>query len=788
MADTTDQVIRLTRADLEKTNFRAGQYYFTTDARIMFYDSEVSNSRTIIKNLVLIPTEKQRIYDETYSKVYGTLYYVFESSNLYIWNNKWEIVKGNQDYPVAYQYIDGDIYAADDMSRDVKGNGLLGDGSVVVRDVNRVIKAQIYIDETNDNLVISSFLGGGIKLLPNGNMEKTGALYLNPTTVGTSTDGLGEHYNEFNNINGEMYVKYEPDLYEEDKIINRYWNDSHKYLVWHEGNLDATGIINDWYVKKNLDKSDEGKGKSYINNDPDENGVVIRSENPDLDTKSEIKTHNYNGDGSPVASEFKAEKLDDPNENVGLYIVNNNGNLEIHLRKDKDYPTSADALDDRDQLLTKGEIVDILNRDIYTATLYKTYSDRQIYTITDQNIVKNLKEGYKLHVMFSQDSVTESIYIQLSNENLYLVDLNDTPTFKDRVIGFKRGSVYELIFTQSKWLVLNPQEKATLDDNGYGIVRVTGKSADVSSYTPISNSVVDLDELDYTYDGRYSFIGEISEAYNFPNEETNYITTKGMQYVLDTRSSQGRGTSNNKNNNSVEQLLTNVNTGKRYLRYLNRDQFLFEEYERGTLDENGRSKSDQLMVRQKGRTKVTPGLSYRFRYSNLTNIVQVSFMKLNANGTATQTSWMNVSANGVSVTMDATTKYIRAIYRYQDGTTQLNPSLISSAKIQMVACGYSEWQKIYDEDKRTSREKVKYQIISLPKDSWKTHVNGFYQEFYSWEVNENTFVEGSMDVANQLKLEASYIESFNFGYRIIALAKPTEDITMTVKFIEGEVA
>ena len=57
-----------------------------------------------------------------------------------------------------------------------------------------------------------------------------------------------------------------------------------------------------------------------------------------------------------------------------------------------------------------------------------------------------------------------------------------------------------------------------------------------------------------------------------------------MQYVLDTRSSQGRGTSNNKNNNSVEQLLTNVDTGKRYLRYLNRDQFLFEEYERGTFN------------------------------------------------------------------------------------------------------------------------------------------------------------------------------------------------------------
>ena len=787
MADTTDQVIRLSRADLEKTNFRAGQYYFTTDARIMYYDSEVSNSRTIIKNLILIPTEKQRIYDETYSKIYGTLYYVFESSNLYIWENKWRIVKGNQDYPVAYQYIDGDIYAADDFSRDVKGNGLLGDGSVVIRDVNRVIKAQLYIDESNDNLVISSFLGGGIKVLPNGNMEKTGALYLNPTTAGTATDGLGEHFNEFNNVNGEMYVRYDPDMYEEDKVINKYWNETHKYLVWHEGNLDARGIVNDWYVKKNLDKSEEGKGKSYINNDPNENGVVIWSENSDLNAKSVIKTHNFNGDDSPVVSEFRAENLDYPEENVGLYIVKNNGNLEIHLRRDKEYPANPEALEDKDQLLTKGEIVDILNRNIYNAVHYRSAGNEQIYTISDSDIVKNLKEGYKLHLTFSQDTTKENIYLQLSDGQQYLVDLNVTPSYKDRVIGFKRGSVYELIFTQNKWMVLNPQERATFDNNGYGIVRVTGPSSDVSSFTSVPDSSVDLDSLSYTYDGRYSFIGELDTAYNFPIEESKYMTTKAMQYVLDVRSSQGRGTSNNRNDNSVEQLLTNVDTGKRYIRYLNRDQYLFEEYERGTLDEYGRAKTDQLIVRQKGRTKVRPGLTYRFRYYNLTNIVQVSYFKLNSDGSATQTSWMNVSSGGVSVTMDSNTKYVRAIYRYQDGTTQLNPSLITSTKIQMVAYGYSEWQKIYDEDRKTSREKVQYQTITLPKTAWKTHANGYYQEFYCWDVNENTFVEGMLDTENQLKLEASYTESFNFGYRIIALAKPTENITMTVKFTEGEV-
>ena len=53
-------------------------------------------------------------------------------------------------------------------------NGLLKDGSVCVRDENRLIKGRIYIAEDNDNFVISSYLGGGIRFLPNGRMSSEG--------------------------------------------------------------------------------------------------------------------------------------------------------------------------------------------------------------------------------------------------------------------------------------------------------------------------------------------------------------------------------------------------------------------------------------------------------------------------------------------------------------------------------------------------------------------------------------------------------------------------------------
>lgn len=65
----------------------------------------------------------------------------------------------------------------------IDNNGLLKDGSVVIRDNNRIVKGKLYIDNTNNNLVISSFLGGGLRILPNGSSESPGALVINPNTV-----------------------------------------------------------------------------------------------------------------------------------------------------------------------------------------------------------------------------------------------------------------------------------------------------------------------------------------------------------------------------------------------------------------------------------------------------------------------------------------------------------------------------------------------------------------------------------------------------------------------------
>lgn len=784
MADTTDKIIQLREYDLLRTNINKGQWYACTDSRKLYYD-ETPTTRNIAV-VTQIPTEKQRVY-ENYQKKYGQLYYVWESNVLYIWNDRWEVVKGNPDYPNAYQYIDGDIYAVSNGNYDdVRGNGILGDGSVVIRDVNRIIKAQIYIDESNDNLVIASFLGGGVKILPNGNMERTGALYLNPTTIGEDEDGLGRHFNTFENINGEMYVIYENDITSRDP--SKYQKDDHKYLVWHEGNLDATPLIEGWYLLKEIDKTKDGKGKTIIDNSEETNGLSITSENTILDSKVNFSTHAYNGDKSPILAELVGTDNVNADNNAGLYVLKNEkGEIEIHLRQNKKRPTTSEDINSNDKLLTHSEAVELLNEKVYGLNRTLISNTEEIYEINDSTLVPLIKEGLVISVTFDNDTTREKVFLHvLTRDNVEEIDINLDPNYKDRIIGFKMGSIYQLLYTGEKWLLLNPQMKAKYLDNEYGLVRVTGESSDVSSYVVISDSEVDLDSIKYTYDGRYSFINEIKIGTSFPEEEKDVISDGSMQYILDVESSQGRGTSDNINDNSLEQTLTNINSGKKYRRFLNRDWYLKSEFEEGGIDSSGLNEDDPLKVRQKDKIKVHNKLIYRFMFEGLTTLVQVSFIKIKKDGTTEQTSYLNVSSGGVTINVDSNTKYIRMVLKYSDNTTQLNPQLIQDTKILISTLGYTEWQKIYDEDGKTSREKSKFERINLLSTNWKENSGNYEQIIYNWEVTKNTLAEGNLDILNQSKLGVSYIETFDYGYKIISDSLPNEDVEMIVTFTELE--
>lgn len=335
MAITTpviNKIIRMTEFDLLRTATTKGNMYMCLDSQKLYYDE--SDSKRTLYYYVGVKTVNDLMYNIT--PAMNTTYYCWEDNSLWLWMNKWISIYSDSTYPSAYVYDSNNqinsVYRNDEPYLPADDNGLLKDGSVIVRDRQRIIKGKLYIDDGNDNLVISSFLGGGMRFLPNGKMSTQGELYIcddsttedsedievnkvallsysqSESTVEVDTANLKAiqemfnennckapksiemefitynlsnspnettdsyivvyksteneknyftlinniHYipvngkmiysylrSEFHTISNDMYVDYSqnPEL-----DYNLYQKPSHKYKVFHEGNLDASAI------------------------------------------------------------------------------------------------------------------------------------------------------------------------------------------------------------------------------------------------------------------------------------------------------------------------------------------------------------------------------------------------------------------------------------------------------------------------------------------------------------------------------------------------------------------
>lgn len=185
---TTPKINRIYKIDeftLLNTAITIGNMYMCTDTQKLYYD-ETSSSRSIY-SYTGVRTHNDLLYNIT--PVIGKSYYCWEDNSLWLWLNKWVSLYSDIDYPSAYVYNDNNdiapVYANSNLQI-MDNNGLLKDGSVVVRDGNRIIKGRMYIDDGKDNLVFSSYFGGGIRFLPNGQMSTQGELYI--------TDGDNNSY------------------------------------------------------------------------------------------------------------------------------------------------------------------------------------------------------------------------------------------------------------------------------------------------------------------------------------------------------------------------------------------------------------------------------------------------------------------------------------------------------------------------------------------------------------------------------------------------------------------
>lgn len=229
-------IIRMTEFDVLRTSIKMGNMYMCLDTFKLYYDE--SENRRVLYNYNSVRTINDLQYNIT--PTLNGIYYCWEDNSLWIWLNKWVALYSDTTYPSAYVYSDvpnknnpqelSSIY--NQPSSVIDNNGLLKDGSVVIRDRNRIIKGKILIDDGNDNLIISSFLGGGIRFLPNGKLNTEGELLI-------GDDGVTTLRSELHTLNNEFYVDYS-EKPEDD--ISEYPNEKHQYKVFHEGNLDTSAI------------------------------------------------------------------------------------------------------------------------------------------------------------------------------------------------------------------------------------------------------------------------------------------------------------------------------------------------------------------------------------------------------------------------------------------------------------------------------------------------------------------------------------------------------------------
>lgn len=229
---TINRIIRMTQWDLMHTSINPGNMYMCIDNTTLYYDE--TENRRVVYTYVGVKTVNDLMYNLTPTA--NTTYYCWEDNSLWLWMNKWIVLWSDRTYPSAYVYTDtgniDPVYRYDQPLLPADDNGLLKDGSVVIRDRNRIIKGKLFIDDGNDNLVISSYLGGGIRILPNGQIDTDGEFYI-------GDEGKSFIRSEFHGLNNDMYVDYSEDP---DMDPSEYPNDTHIYKVFHEGNLNASAI------------------------------------------------------------------------------------------------------------------------------------------------------------------------------------------------------------------------------------------------------------------------------------------------------------------------------------------------------------------------------------------------------------------------------------------------------------------------------------------------------------------------------------------------------------------
>lgn len=208
-------IVRVMSSQLSNVKTEYGRIFYVTDENQLYFDT-VDNARVMISDVNILATEADRenvivtLSDRVTNLFYqgsedfqnSRLFYVIETNILYrLINNSWSIVRGTAGGRISAQtyYPDGTLVQV--YPDDVSTNGILGDGSVVVRDKNRTVCGLIHSNGFSTD--ISSFVGSQLTLNPSAVMKGRGSLVLNADLI--NNDNSSDNNNSAL-YNGSMFV------------------------------------------------------------------------------------------------------------------------------------------------------------------------------------------------------------------------------------------------------------------------------------------------------------------------------------------------------------------------------------------------------------------------------------------------------------------------------------------------------------------------------------------------------------------------------------------------------
>ena len=216
------RILKCMQYDMLSLKPKVNQIYFCVNTQLLYKDYGASLETRRLLPARILQTENERT--NNIKPVLGKLYYVVETNNLWQYDGRWILKIGDTTNYNSYTTYGGDLSPVINTDSNITNsqgdkiidnNGLMGNGSVAIRDSNRIIRSTLEINNIYQRIDFKSNVNNGFLFIPNNNLpyndlsKSYGALHLTTGKyeVDNSIQYKGEAYyygNWYNN--GDIYI------------------------------------------------------------------------------------------------------------------------------------------------------------------------------------------------------------------------------------------------------------------------------------------------------------------------------------------------------------------------------------------------------------------------------------------------------------------------------------------------------------------------------------------------------------------------------------------------------